>query len=185
MTSATKRLIVLCGLPFSGKTSYTKTLSQPFLLIARDAYLHDINQDPVLLQRLRQEASELKAQLKSTLFATQEENAFNDLVTKEYVHRVENVIFSSSDDVVVVDGTHLQRLSRSFIRAFPDREKVAVVIDTPLEECVRRFRNTNSADQFSGLRSSLTEQKLRDLARIFERPTEDEGFDQILTISPS
>lgn len=175
---ATRVLYVLSGLPFSGKTTVAKTLlTNNALLIERDRFLEDIKSEPTTLAALSIKARAITEPV-SRLGTTREANAFNDVLTAEYCDRVANAIRGSVAEVIIVDGTHLQRLSRLFICLFPKFHTVAMVVETPPEVCVARLRVTPT----SGVRSSVTPDMIQRMATVFERPTTQEGFNEVRLI---
>jgi predicted kinase len=181
MVAATKSITILIGLPYSGKTTIAKSLlNDDTLLIERDAYLEDVRRDPVLVQQLIEEATRI-AQPISRMMPTREANAYNDALTLEYVRRVTKAIQETEKSHVIVDGTHLQPLSRSFIKAFPDARKIAIVMRTDPEDCIQRLQR---APMEIGVRSTVTPELIRKMSDVFELPTEGEGFDEI-TAYPS
>lgn len=172
-----RTLYVLCGLPFSGKTTYAGELLRhnAGLLIERDAFLETINHEPETLECLQEEARQVKRPI-SQLALDQGQNAFNDVLTREYGQRVKRAIQASSATTIVVDGTHLQPLSRAFVKDLQDWRAVAVIVDTDVEECVRRFEQ---AHVIHGVRSTITSDLIRNMARVFERPALTEGFAEV------
>lgn len=178
MAPATKTLYVLSGLPFSGKTTIAKKLMEEndALLIERDRFLESINTEPVSRSRVALHASRIIEPV-SKLGKTKQENAWNDALTLEYVGRVRELIKQTDKAVVVVDGTHLQPLSRGFIRGLDGWRKIALPVPTDAETCVTRFMGAKT----SGIRSTITPELIRSLAQVYEAPTEAEGFDEIRT----
>ncbi len=172
----TKTIYVLIGLPFAGKTTAVQSLVTPdTLLIERDRYLEDVSRDPVLVAKLKQQALRIAKPI-SRLAKTHEQNAYNDALTLEYLRRVTLSIQQSPKSRIVVDGTHLQRLSRSFIQSFQDCKCIAVWIDTSPESCIERLR---CATQLSGVRKTVTATMIQEMAHVFEEPTLAEGFRSI------
>lgn len=178
MASATKTVYVLVGLPLAGKTTYTKQLARlgECLVIERDAYLENINRDPVTLEKLEQQAQAITVPV-SRLHADVRRNAFNDAVTLEYVRRVIAAIKSSPASIIIVDGTHLQALSRSFVGQINDARKIAVVFTPDPELCIERL----GGEVLVGVRTTVTPELIRRMAEVFEVPTLAEGFDEIIS----
>ena len=190
-----RELIVLCGLPFSGKTTYARAReAEGARVISRDAIVEELLRDHTLRERLRAEAATIADPI-SKLYDSRIENAFNDLLTREYVRHVGEMIRridttparSPSTAVegekpevreVIVDGMHLQPLSRSFVAEFPDRHRVALVFPTPVDTCIQRF----ATEPQSGFRATLTPGTIRRLALVFEVPTMSEGFSSVITV---
>ena len=179
-TWAVKReILVLVGLPFSGKTTRAQELMKEApgsLLIERDVFLERVGNSPQLVERLMTEAKEISEPI-SRLFPSLLENAYNDALSREYVRYVTELIQGSDAPRVIVDGTHLQALSRSFIQNFPEAHRVAMVIPTSVYECVSRFLCAGSPQ---GVRRSLTVEKIHNMQRFFELPSAGEGFEESL-----
>ncbi|MCC6563668.1 AAA family ATPase [Candidatus Uhrbacteria bacterium] len=178
MALATKTLYVLSGLPFSGKTTVAKKLMEEndALLIERDRFLESINTEQVSRARIAEHAARITEPV-SKLGKTKQENAWNDALTLEYVGRVREAIKHTDKPVVIVDGTHLQPLSRSFIRGLDGWRKIAIPVPTDAETCITRFLGAKT----SGIRLTITPELIRNLAQVYEAPTESEGFDEIRT----
>lgn len=175
MDVATKELWVVVGLPFSGKTTFTKTIQpEKADVISRDAILESINHDNVLRQKLFFKAQTIN-QPESVLFSTTKENAWNDVVTEEYVRRVTEKVQKSEKEKVIVDGTHLSVASRRFIKNILDRKIIAIIMYTPKDVCLVRFRGA----QLQGIRSTITEKLIERMDEVKVLPTLQEGFDEI------
>lgn len=181
MVAVTKTLYVLVGLPFSGKTTYAKQLAQAgeCLVIERDRFLEDMKQEPTTLERLHRDAV-LITRPTSRLTHDQEKNAFNDALTLEYVQRIVEVLHSTSATTVIIDGTHLQALSRSFVRQLPDWCSIGLVFKPDLDISLERLKTT----ELEGVRKTVTPELIGRMAEVFEMPTLAEGFAEIRTISP-
>lgn len=178
MESVTKTVYVLVGLPFAGKTTYTKQLAQSgeCLVIERDAFLEDINRDSVTREKLAQQAQTITAPI-SRLHDDVGRNAFNDAVTLEYVRRVTLAIDNSTASTIIVDGTHLQALSRSFVKQINNAHKIAVVFAPNPELSIERL----SGEELVGVRKTVTPVLIRRMAEVFEMPRLEEGFDEIIS----
>ncbi|TAK05684.1 hypothetical protein EPO33_00870 [Patescibacteria group bacterium] len=172
----TRTIYVLVGLPFSGKTTLAAQLvrENDAYLIERDRFLEDLRHDPQTRARVAEEAQSVGQPI-SRLASIREENARNDVLTRIYVERVRDMILATEKPVVIVDGTHLQALSRSFIRELPGWRTVAVVLPTDAEECIRRL--TSSVP--TGIRSAITPDLIRRMAAVYEPPGMAEGFDEL------
>ncbi|MBP9719496.1 MAG: ATP-binding protein [Candidatus Levybacteria bacterium] len=178
MVADTKLLFVLVGLPFSGKTTWAEKYSSEFKeIISRDEILNAINRDTALRQYLFLEAKKIIEPV-SQIYLSKEQNAWNDVVTSEYVKQVKEKICNSISDVVIVDGTHLSLESRKFIAEGYGRKKIAIVFETPKEVCIERWKK----GIVTGVRSTITEDLIdkMDNLRIF--PQKTEGFDEVLLI---
>lgn len=175
-----RKISVLCGLPFSGKTTYAEAhRDRDTMIISRDEMITRILADAALRQQVNEEARMIVSPV-SRLYSTHEDNARNDALTKYYVERVEQEIRQATAAHVIVDGTHLQPLSRSFVGRFPDRETVAVVCSTPLQVCLERYHALQA--HLVGVRSTVTPDLLSAMSRVFEWPTTAENFKQVIIL---
>lgn len=173
--TSSRTLFVLCGLPLSGKTTLAQTLlTEDALLISRDQILETLYREPETLLRVKEAALQIHSPA-SRLEETREANAFNDALTQAYVTRVTERIQTSNKPIVIVDGTHLHPLSRSFVNTFPESRTVALVFATPLAICLERRKNT----RLDGIRTTITEALLLKMHQAFIQPTHAEGFTEI------
>ncbi len=176
MDVPTKRLFVLIGLPFSGKTTWAqKFIGNSVTIISRDEILEHINTDVALRARLFVEAQNIIVP-ESKIFNSREKNSWNDVVTFEYVRQVTLDILKNKSDVVIVDGTHLSHASRKFCSNDFGRKKIAVLFDTKKVVCIDRWKKAS----VSGIRSSITEELINKMDTLREEPQLSEGFDEIL-----
>jgi len=174
----TKKLFVLVGLPFSGKTTWAREfVADSVTIISRDEILEQINKDVVLRARLFIEVQSI-IQPESKIFFEKEKNAWNDVVTKEYVRQVIQKVQKSESEVVIVDGTHLSSASRKFVEMDFGRTKIAVQISTSKDLCIERWRQAI----VTGIRSTITEELIQTMDRLREDPSKSEGFDEILLV---
>lgn len=174
----TKKLFVLVGLPFSGKTTWAREfVGDSATIISRDEILEHINKDVALRARLFVQSQSI-VRPESKIFDEKEKNAWNDVVTKEYVVQVIQKIQKCESDVVIVDGTHLSKASRKFVATDFGRRKIAVQISTPKDLCIGRWRQAT----LIGIRSSITEELIQKMDVLRENPSESEGFDEILLV---
>jgi len=176
MPAATKTLYVLIGLPFSGKTTIaTKLMNEnDALLIERDRFLESIQNDIVTQARVAIRSRSITEPV-SAIYDSKQKNIMNDALTMEYADRVREAVSKTDKRVVIVDGTHLQPLSRSFIRGLSDWHKIALFVRTDAQTCINRFQ----AAKTSGIRSTITPELIKKMAEIVQQPTESEGFDEI------
>lgn len=163
MAVPTKEILVLVGLPFSGKTTYSKTLANGDTeIISRDHILEEINADESLRISLAE-------------YAKQIGKSWNDVVTEEYVRQVKQKIEQSTARTLVIDGTHLGVASRSFVASFPEYHPTAVVFSPSPEICLQRLAQAN----LSGIRSTVTPDLITNLHKLYIPPTKEEGFFEI------
>ncbi len=178
MATATKQIYVLCGLPFSGKTTYVQELKQSLkgncLIIERDAFLEQINREEETRERLRLMAKSILRPV-SRLASMLEANAFNDALTQEYVQRVQRQIRDTEAAHIIIDGTHLQPLSRAFFDPHIEAKYVAIVLERDPTLCIARWEMTAVV----GVRRTITAELIRRMAEVYERPALAEGFAHI------
>jgi len=175
MAVPTKLLFVLIGLPFSGKSTWAEQYaSDSKNIISRDEILNAINRDTGLRQYLFLEAKKIKQPV-SKIYMSDEQNAWNDVVTTEYVKQVQEKIRKSLGFIVIVDGTHLSKESREFAKEIYGRKKIAVVFQTPKEKCIERW---NQAPTF-GVRSTVNPELIEKMDSLRVPPEKSEGFDEI------
>lgn len=174
----TKKLFVLIGLPFSGKTTWAREfVGDSVAIISRDVILENMQKDVSMRTRLLIEAQNILVP-ESHMFDSREKNAWNDVGTREYIRHVSEKICASGEDVVIVDGTHLSKDSRKFVAMDFGRKKIALVIGTSKDVCIDRWRHART----SGIRSSITEDLIQKMDALREEPSETEGFDEILLV---
>ena len=181
MGTAIKTVYVLCGLPFAGKTTHAQEImkdrasrGERTLLIERDAFLESINHESETQTRLREEARLVKKPL-SILAPTHEANALNDVLSCEYCVRVKRAIRETSATSIIVDGTHLQPISRAFFDPSVDVRYVAIVFPLEPHRSIERWQKASRV----GIRRTITAELIQRMATIFQYPTLQEGFDEI------
>ena len=109
-------LIMLIGLPASGKTSYAqemkKTYGEELEIISSDA-------------------------IRKELFGSEEEQRYNEKVFNEIFHRTKKSILKNK--ITIIDATNLSRKRRiSFLKQFNNCKKRATVFAIPFEVCCER-----------------------------------------------
>ena len=79
---------------------------------------------------------------------------------------------SNSEGDVYIDGVYYNSfLRKKLLEVFKDYKKVCIWVNTPVETCLERSTT-------GGKPASI----VRFFSKIFEIPTEDEGWDEIITI---
>lgn len=174
---ATKTLIILSGLPYSGKTTLAAALQKERggVVFSRDEIVEALLKDPVK----QQIAKNLAAQITDPVSKnrdTKEGNALNDAQTILYVQEMVERIRASDAETIICDGTHLQRLSRLFVSEFPEYQRIAIAVKTPSATCVKRLLEQPA----TGFRGTLTPETIKRLEDIVEWPTTEEGFDEVV-----
>ena len=137
-------LIVLCGIPGSGKTTLSEELAKKY-----NANIYHFDEYPGAHHP--QKADQAHRQMWSDI-AQDLKNGNN----------------------VVCDDLHTKKIWRSnILNSLKDKEckKILVVLDTKLDECLKRNSNR---------KHKLPDFILHDLFRKYEHPSLDEGWDEII-----
>ena len=109
-------LIMLIGLPASGKTSYAQEMKKRY-----GEELEIISSDAI----------------RKELFGSEEEQKYNDKVFNEVFHRTKKSILKNK--ITIIDSTNLSRKRRiAFLKQFNNCEKRATVFAIPFEVCCER-----------------------------------------------
>ena len=147
------KLIMLIGIPGSGKTTYSKDLSKEY------------NAKVISSDKVRQ-----------TYIGIDESEVF-PTVYRLCVEELDNGCN------VILDATHITPKVRKRTFDALDQfgiiyEKVAVYIDTPVEECIRRVENRNKNPEELFLPLEVIESYGKNIIA----PTKEEGFEEIYII---
>lgn len=143
------KLIMLIGLPASGKTSFTKTLQ----LLHKKDDIEIISSDAI----------------RKELFGSEEEQKYNDKVFEEVYKRARFSI--QHKKITVIDATNLNRKRRiNFIKVMPKCEVEAVVFAIPFEVCCERNESRERVVPMSVMER---------MYKSFQPPHYAEGFDKI------
>lgn len=143
------KLIMLIGLPASGKTSFTKTLQFSY----KNDDIEIISSDAI----------------RKELFGSEEEQKYNNKVFEEVYKRARFSI--QHKKITVIDATNLNRKRRiNFIKTMPKCKVEAVVFAIPFEECCKR----NAARE-----RVVPQSAMERMYRSFQPPHYAEGFDDI------
>ena len=143
------KLIMLIGLPASGKTSFTKTLQ----FSHKNDDIEIISSDAI----------------RKELFGSEEEQKYNNKVFEEVYKRARFSI--QHKKITVIDATNLNRKRRiNFIKTMPKCETSAIVFAIPFEECCKR----NAARE-----RVVPQEAMERMYRSFQPPHYAEGFDDI------
>ena len=109
-------LIMLIGLPASGKTSYAQEMKKRY-----GEELEIISSDAI----------------RKELFGSEEEQRYNEKVFNEIFHRTKKSILKNK--ITIIDATNLSRKRRiSFLKQFNNCKKRATVFAIPFEVCCER-----------------------------------------------
>ena len=143
------KLIMLIGLPASGKTSFTKTLQSSY----KKDDIEIISSDAI----------------RKELFGSEEEQKYNDKVFEEVYKRARFSI--QHKKITVIDATNLNRKRRiNFIKVMPKCEVEAVVFAIPFEVCCERNENRERVVPMSAMER---------MYKSFQPPHHAEGFNKI------
>lgn len=143
------KLIMLIGLPASGKTSFTKTLQCSY----KNDDIEIISSDAI----------------RKELFGSEEEQKYNNKVFEEVYKRARFSI--QHKKITVIDATNLNRKRRiNFIKTMPKCEVEAVLFAIPFELCCER----NAARE-----RVVPQEAMERMYRSFQPPHYAEGFDDI------
>lgn len=155
-----KKLIVMCGCPASGKSTWIKEELQKthytVTVVSRDFIRF------------------------SMLNANDEYFSKETKVFSRFCEDISNALANKYIDIVIADATHLHRASRtkllSNIKIPKDCVIEAVCLETPLEECIERNESR------TGL-AKVPQSALIDMYENYCRPSFNEGFDCIRVFS--
>ena len=143
------KLIMLIGLPASGKTSFTKTLQCSY----KNDDIEIISSDAI----------------RKELFGSEEEQKYNNKVFEEVYKRARFSI--QHKKITVIDATNLNRKRRiGFLKSIPDCLAEAIVFAIPFELCCER----NAARE-----RVVPQSAMERMYRSFQPPHYAEGFDDI------
>ena len=144
-------LTVLVGIPGSGKSTYVEKNKQP-------------NEEVLSSDRIRKE-----------LLSGEEDQTNNKLVFDTLYARARDVLSQGQD--VIIDATNISAsIRKKTLDYFSDLDlqRIATVINAPIEVCVSRDKNRTR---------SVGEDVVLKVARKYDPPTLEEGFDEIQIIN--
>lgn len=140
------RLFVLCGAPGSGKTTAAGRI-----LTETEAEVYSSDE----------------------IYAGCNSASFDEITARFHADVRRDLIAGRS---VICDGTYATKFVRGrlldAVSGIPC-EKILVVLDTPLEECLRRNASRTG-------RARVPDHVVRTFSKIYERPDLSEGWDKIL-----
>lgn len=153
-------LIMMCGIPCAGKSSYIRRgientdVFDEYVIISTDDYI------------------EVYAKANNKTYNEVFDDVIDEATTRMYKDLERAIQLGKS---IIWDQTNVSRKSRmKKLKKIPDTyTKTAVVLPITLEEAI--VRNSQRANKFIP-RSVITR-----MYHQFEMPTEDEGFDAIMT----
>lgn len=155
-----KILIVLCGCPASGKSTWVK---EQVATASKYLNIEVVSRDLIRFGLLCEGED---------YFAKEKE------VFKIYCKRISELLADNTTDVVIADATHINKKSRAKlfknISIPKDCKLEAVCFETPLEVCLER-----NAER-EGL-AKVPDEAIYGLYSDYERPTGAEGFEIVRT----
>ena len=151
------RLVVMMGLPLSGKDSLLKALDmQGFEIVSRDDIL-----------------------------TNSESENYSESYWKQDSKAIDKIFFSRLNDLnlavkdVIVNATHLKiSRRRKVLLRFPEHKKICIVI--PLIN-LATFK-TRNAERFKASVKNIPEKVFIEMFEMYEVLSEDEGFDLIINV---
>ena len=147
-------VIVMCGFPRSGKTTYSKTQLQGYVRVSIDDVIEMTTQT---------------FNIKFGKFYQKVENfMIKELVSKEFNIVIDRTSLTKKSRKrtinKVISASHSSNLPRPFLKL--------IIIETPLDICIERNIQTGKVPK--GI--------FWQMYRSFEKPTLDEGWDEIIKI---
>lgn len=173
------RLFVLCGLPGSGKSTASKNYGQVF---SSDGIREELFGDENLQydERLSRKYLKKKGQSLEGLSASEKEqaliNAGHAMVFGLLNHRVKEALKQGQN--VVYDATSLRRKERKkILKTFRPYFETAscIFVNTPLETCLAQNACRDR---------QVPESVIKDMSRRLQAPVMEEGWDEIIEITP-
>ena len=153
-----KQLVVLCGIPGSGKSTWAKTKNGKYLkIVSRDAIRFSLIGE-------------------NDEYFSKETEVFNT-----FINEIKKALKEEEILTVIADATHINQASRTKLlralgKSLKDVEVVGMYFDA----------NENLAiehnEERKGTRTFVPHAVIRRMACQFEAPTEKEGFDKIYNI---
>ena len=149
-------LYLMCGIPGSGKSTYAK--------MNKDLrYCKYISRDDIRYSLLKDGDD----------YFSKEKQVFRVFITQ-----INQAIIMGRD--VVVDATHISRASRArVLRNLEGRcnldKIVCICMTTPLLDCLQRNAMRSG-------RAKVPDKSIKEMAHNFEKPSYDEGFDEIIFV---
>ena len=151
-----KTLILTCGVPGSGKTTWAVNCAQNARHISRDVVRFSMITD-------------------NDEYFSRENEVFNS-----WIDQIQNALNSNDDtyQFVIADATHITKRSRyKTLRNLNFDDLIIIYFDVSLKTCLKRNAERNG-------RSFVPEDVIMDMYSKFEKPKEDEyGSPRIIRMS--
>lgn len=144
------KLIFLIGLPASGKTTYAKNNLTNCVILSSD-------------------------EIRKELLGDETCQANNNLIFSTLYKRASQHLLNGED--VVIDATNVSEVERQkALEQFANLNirRVAIVLNTPLKECIERDKNRER---------TVGKDVIYKFRKRFIKPTKEEGFDEIIYIN--
>lgn len=154
-----KEILLLIGLPGSGKSTYISKLKKKHIVVSNDAYVE-------------KKAKQWKVNYKEAF-----DRSDRDETVSSTFRAFDKAIKKGSN--VIVDNTNMNKKERSYFleNAPPDYKKVAIIFDVSPKELEKRLK---SREKEVGKQIPL--EVLERMRKKYEKPTEREGFDEIKVV---
>ena len=151
------RLVVMMGLPLSGKDSLLKALYlEGFEIVSRDDILTNSNTEN---------------------YRESYRNQDSKAIDKIFFSRLNELNLAAKD--VIVNATHLKiSRRRKVLLRFPEHKKICIVMPE-IDLAVYKTRN---AERFKASAKNIPEKVFLELLEMYEAVSEHEGFDLIITV---
>ena len=155
-----KELILLIGLPASGKSTYISKLKGKFIIISNDLYVEKI-------------AKKMKLTYTEAFNKIGRDDTLNN-TRKEFDKAIKKNIN------IVIDNTNMNKKERSyFVNNVPkDYKKIAIIFKISDSELKKRL---DKRGKETG--KTIPDEVIKNMKTKYEPPSRKEGFDEIKTIS--
>ncbi len=167
------KFIMLCGAPYSGKTTYRAYYQQThpgedYVVISSDYEMEVLAREKGLVNKRDQVLS-------TDVFVQYYEEA-----KRRAGQKLQEALGAGKN--IILDRGHVTREERQKVLSTvpDDYTKIAVFVDTPRETIIGRWTESNRQGVGKGVRSIDLKNRLDNL----EPPAEEEGFKEIMTVRP-
>jgi predicted kinase len=167
------KFIMLCGAPYSGKTTYRAYYQQThpgedYVVISSDHEMEELARAKGLVNKQGQVLS-------TDVFVQYYEEA------KRLAGQKLQEALAAGKNIILDRGHVIREEREKVLSTVPDDyTKIAVFVDTPRETIIGRWKESNRQGVGKGVRSIDLKNRLDNL----ERPVKEEGFEEIMTVRP-
>jgi predicted kinase len=175
-----KKLLITIGLPFSGKTVLAKQYAEKgWEIINRDELLEQIINSEEFKVNVGKEIATLKPKSHSELFDIR-----NRLATQMISEAVKTKVLTSENENLFYDGTNLRKETRAGILDLNKAgvEVEGIFLDIPVEVLIERIKKIYTEGDRAGQFNESAIINLRRMAEVFEEPSKEEGFSELIII---